>query len=159
MSAETDRTRVELAAARLLSIYEGPAWHGPSVLEALAGVDANSAAAHRVDGAHNIGELVAHIAVWNDIMRGALEGKTIGRPTDAEDFIPFPDSADDAEWQRRLEHLRSSVHGAHAAIGEFPLKRLRDTVPGRDYNFFLLIEALPDHLTYHAGQISLLKKH
>ncbi|MFI5230057.1 MAG: hypothetical protein ACHQWU_13370, partial [Gemmatimonadales bacterium] len=42
--------------------YTGPAWHGPSVIEALAGVDARTAS-HKPDADRNsIHELVLHLA-------------------------------------------------------------------------------------------------
>ena len=40
---------------------EGEAWHGPSVLEAVAGVSAEQASSHPIRDAHSIWELVLHI--------------------------------------------------------------------------------------------------
>ncbi|PYQ46578.1 MAG: hypothetical protein DMF78_26090 [Acidobacteria bacterium] len=53
MSSEIERLEAQLEAA-----FEGPAWHGPSVLEALDGVTAEGASAHPLTGAHSIWELV-----------------------------------------------------------------------------------------------------
>ena len=39
----------------------GQAWHGPPVLEALAGVSAEQASSHPLPDAHSIWELVLHI--------------------------------------------------------------------------------------------------
>ena len=47
MSAEINRLEEQLSRA-----FEGEAWHGPSVLESLAGVSAAQAASHPIAGAH-----------------------------------------------------------------------------------------------------------
>jgi len=41
--------------------WQGPAWHGPEVLLALAGVTASQAAARPIRAAHSIWELVHHL--------------------------------------------------------------------------------------------------
>ncbi len=56
MAGETRRLEEQLKRA-----LEGEAWHGPSVLESLAGVTAEEAAAHPIPGAHSIWELVLHL--------------------------------------------------------------------------------------------------
>jgi hypothetical protein len=46
---------------QLRRAFEGDAWHGPSVLEALTGVNAKMAAAKPIPTAHSIWEIVEHI--------------------------------------------------------------------------------------------------
>lgn len=46
---------------QLRRAFEGDAWHGPSVLEALDGVSASQAAARPLDSVHSIWELVLHL--------------------------------------------------------------------------------------------------
>ena len=57
MTAEVNRLEEQLRRA-----LEGEAWHGPSVLESLAGLSAAQAASHPIAGAHSIWELVLHLA-------------------------------------------------------------------------------------------------
>ena len=52
---------IERIETQLRLSFEGPAWHGPSVLEALEGVSAEDAAEHPIEGAHSIWELVLHL--------------------------------------------------------------------------------------------------
>jgi len=74
----TDSDRI---AQQLENAFDGGAWHGPTLLELLAGVDAQTAAAHPLPGAHSIWELVLHIAAWDDavnrriVFRKALQLK------------------------------------------------------------------------------------
>ena len=50
-------TRLE---EQLRRVFEGEAWHGPAVLEVLAGVSVEAAAAHPIPGSHSIWEIVLH---------------------------------------------------------------------------------------------------
>ena len=59
--SETDRLADQIRRA-----FEGEAWHGDSLLEILAGVNAKTAAARSIPNAHTIWELLLHIQVWDD---------------------------------------------------------------------------------------------
>ncbi len=79
MSGEARRLEEQLRRA-----LEGKAWHGPSVLESVAGVSAEQAAAHPVPGAHSIWELVLHLGTDYSLVLRRLAGN--GRPlSPAED--------------------------------------------------------------------------
>jgi uncharacterized damage-inducible protein DinB len=69
--------------------YSGPAWHGPSVVEALDGVDAR-AAAYKFDSDRNsIHELVLHLAHGRHLLIERITGATIE---------PFPRSLREPWW-------------------------------------------------------------
>ena len=53
MSTELERLELQIQRS-----FEGPAWHGPSVLEALQGLRAEGAQAYPIAGAHSVWELV-----------------------------------------------------------------------------------------------------
>jgi hypothetical protein len=69
MSEEINRLEEQLSRT-----IEGEAWHGPSVLESLAGISAAQAASHPIAGAHSIWELVLHIASDYDLILPRLAG-------------------------------------------------------------------------------------
>src|SRR5437899_1093949 len=99
---EVNNTRLQTRAAeRLRAMYQGPAWHGPSLQEAFAGVDA-AAAQRRVGASHTIWELVGHITAWNEVIRRRLAGEAVDSLTDAENFPPAPAAAPEAAWQALL---------------------------------------------------------
>lgn len=145
-----------LAAARLHDVHEGPAWHGPSLKEALAGVDATLAVRRPPHGGHTIWELAAHVGVWADVCRRRLQGEVIAGLPPAEDFPPA--GAGDEAWRALLADLDRRTAGLRAAIKAFPASRLEEIVPAKDYTFATMIHGAPDHTVYHAGQIALLKK-
>jgi len=71
-----DRRAVEVRRIQrqLEHTFNGPAWHGPALLELLADVNAGKAAARPIAGAHSIWELVLHIAAWDKAVARRLAG-------------------------------------------------------------------------------------
>ncbi len=77
-------TELERLESQLKRSFEGPAWHGPSVLEALEGLTPEAAQAHPVPGAHSVWELVLHLAgtyVRSAVLR--FDGDQLDRPLTA----------------------------------------------------------------------------
>jgi len=54
-------SEIERILGQLKRAYEGNAWHGRSVREALEGVTAEQAHTHTLQNAHTIWELAQHI--------------------------------------------------------------------------------------------------
>ena len=154
---------IESLLADLRRIYEGNAWHGPSVLEALQDVTTGQAAARPVPDAHTIYELTHHIAAWIGETTARLQGNPPGNPADG-DFPSRSATVDDAEWadvRARLERRQAELL---ETVSEFDTARLDDAVnpKTRDIDgpvtFRALLSGLAQHSAYHAGQIVLLKK-
>ena len=152
MASEIVRLEEQLRRA-----LEGEAWHGPSVLEALAGVSAEQASSHPIPGAHSIWELVLHIDSDYALVLRRLAGD--GRPLTSEDGWPSCPPATAENWQRDVESLRRLNQQLREAVREFPEERLDlplvAEVPYTAYTQFI---GVTQHNLYHAGQISLLKR-
>jgi uncharacterized damage-inducible protein DinB len=139
--------------------FAGDAWHGDSLRELLNGVDAVTAAAHPVKGAHSIWELVLHIAAWDGAVRKRAGGAAVELP-DEENFPPVSDKSE-AAWRKAIEHLNRTHDDLVKAVAAFPNARLQEQVPGKTesyHNFFYMFSGIVQHELYHAGQIALLKK-
>jgi uncharacterized damage-inducible protein DinB len=139
--------------------FEGHAWHGDSVLELLADVDAKTAAAHPIKNAHSIWELILHIAAWDDAVRRRTGGKAV-RLSAKQNFPPVTD-ASEAAWHKAVDYLKHTHDELVKAVAAFPDSRLQEQVPGKTakyYNFFYMFSGIVQHELYHAGQIALLKK-
>jgi uncharacterized damage-inducible protein DinB len=152
--SETSRMADQLRRA-----FKGEAWHGPSVLEILDGVDAKTAAARPIDGAHSIWEIVVHIAVWDDAGRRRIAGEVV-QPTADQDWPSITDFSE-AGWKRTLQQLRQTHENLVKAVTSFSDSRLEDRVPGKEqkfYNFYYMLHGIAQHELYHAGQIAILKK-
>lgn len=148
----------------LRHMYEGGAWHGPSVTEALAGVTAAEAAARPVPSAHSIYELVHHLAAWTGEVTRRLQGAQAAEPEDGD--WPSPDVVvDEARWNEALALLAARHLALSAAILEFDAGRLSDKVGydssaplGTGGSYRTMLHGLIQHDAYHSGQIVLLKR-
>ena len=146
-------------ADQIRRAFEGNAWHGDSVLELLAGVDAKTEAAKPIANAHSIWELLLHIGAWDDAARRRTGGEAVTL-SDEQNF-PSVREVSEAAWRQAIESVKQTHNQLIQAVAAFPDSRLMDQVPGkteRYYNFFYLFSGIVQHELYHAGQIALLKK-
>jgi uncharacterized damage-inducible protein DinB len=146
-------------ADQIRRAFEGNAWHGDSVLELLAGVDAKTAAAQPIANAHSIWELLLHIAAWDDAVRRRTGGEAVTL-RDEQNF-PSVKEVSEAAWRQAIESGKQTHNQLIQAVAAFPDSRLMDLVPGKTekyYNFFYMFSGIVQHELYHAGQIALLKK-
>ncbi|HJW32484.1 MAG TPA: DinB family protein [Holophagaceae bacterium] len=149
-------TRSECArlADQLERGYRGGAWHGPSLGETLAGVEAPLAAWRPAPGFHCIADLVGHLAYW---MRETSHRMGGG------DSMAGPDWPSDAPltaeaWRDRLADLEEAYRSLHATLGALDDSRLEDAVPGADPTIRGLLLGTLQHNAYHSAQMALLRK-
>lgn len=157
LSASRELRRI---AEDLGRMHRGPAWHGPSVREALEGVAFGTAVARAHPGAHNIYELAHHIAAWIGETTHRLQGGKAGEPKEG-DFPSPNDTPDDARWQAILRRIDEAHEALQAAILTFDAERLDDVVGGASESpttYLTMLHGAISHDAYHAGQIVLLRK-
>jgi DinB family protein len=155
----------------------GPAWHGPSILELLKGVTATQATAKPIRDAHSIWELVTHTAAWLEIGRLRLEGKAPLRITESMNWPPVPPSlfelrraskpkasrphvAASQAWKADVSRLRRAAKDLRTTIAAQDDRRLDEELPGVDdtWSAYITLHGVLQHVLYHAGQIAILKK-
>jgi len=150
-------SEVQRIVDQLQRAYEGPAFHGDAVKEILEDLTAEQASRRPLKQAHSIWELTGHIAGWHGEIGNRLKGQTAKLLPPEENFPQAKDPSD-AAWKKTLEKLDKSYQELKAIMQKFPEARLADKVPGRDYNFYVLMHGIVQHTLYHAGQIAILKK-
>jgi hypothetical protein len=91
-------------AAQLQAAMEGPAWHGPAVLELLRDVSAAQAVARPIPNAHTIWELALHLQGAYRLVLRRLRGEP-ERFTEADDWPPLPAEPGEVEWGETLAEL------------------------------------------------------
>jgi len=151
-------TEIERILDQLKRAYEGEAWHGPSVREALAGVTAEQAQARPLPNAHSIWELVHHIAVWESIGRRRLEGDNAQIVISSPDDWPPADDRSAAAWEQAKASLDRGHHALREAISRVPESRLDEPVFAGMSTVYVTMHGVIQHDLYHAGQITILKK-
>ena len=150
----TELERIEDQMRRAL---EGGAWHGPAVLELLAGVTAAQAHARPIAGAHSIWELVLHLASAYRLVLRRLAGDARPLSPD-EDWPPVPEPTE-ANWRAAVAALRQVNAEARRAVAAFDAARLdQPLVADPPYTAYVQFIGLTQHDLYHAGQVAILKR-
>ncbi len=149
--SERDRILDQLTKA-----FEGEAWHGPSVLEVLAGVTYQRALKKPIPGAHSIWELVLHITTWEDVVRRRLLGESPDI-TSKENWPPVKDKTK-AAWERALSALRAGHMKLRETAAGVRDEQLDASPTGKYSTRYQLLHGVIQHDLYHAGQIAVLKK-
>jgi uncharacterized damage-inducible protein DinB len=160
MPAKEKLSEAALIADQLRRAFDGDAWHGPALLELLKDIDAATATAKPIRGAHSIWELVLHITAWDGAALSRLAGKK-AQLKGAKNFplVPkFGSKPAEAAWQDTIDRTKSTHETLVRTVAVLPEERLRDQVPGKKYDFYHLLHGVVQHELYHAGQIAILKK-
>jgi len=150
-------TESQRIADQLKRAFDGEAWHGPALREALDGVTAAMAVAHPIAGAHSIWEITAHLAGWEDVVSRRLTGEVLTEPPEG-DFPAAPADAGEDAWAA----LQAKAHAGHARlvqqIGELTEAGLKARLDEKPYPVWFMAHGAVSHALYHVGQIVLLKK-
>ncbi len=149
-------SEIERIIDQIRRVSSGGAWHGPSLAELLVDVDARTAAARPIAGAHTIWELVSHITTWRDVVRRRLEGEVV-EPPDEVDWPPVPETSEES-WGRARSSLESAGRRLEQTLASLEEAELERQAAGCAYSKYILAHGAVQHDLYHAGQIALLKK-
>jgi uncharacterized damage-inducible protein DinB len=137
--------------------YREPAWYGPALLTLLKGVTPAQAAKRPIPTAHTIWELVRHIIVWIKIPRERIETHTGMDPETVAEWEPIPEFTA-AAWEAMLAELEQELELLKKTFLKMSDAQLNEPVPGKDFSYYVVMQGVVQHMTYHAGQIALLKK-
>lgn len=153
---EAQHTETRRIKEMLIQIYEGEAWHGPSIKNILENTSLDIAA-QRLSGSHNIIEMVRHMVIWREFVIARLDGD------DAFDVIAdenwtHVDELQAFAWFEAKEKLEKSQERLLTLLDQMPDSRLYETVANRPYDFYTLLHGILQHDVYHLGQIVLLRK-
>jgi len=151
MASESERIRGQIAKA-----FTASAWYGPALLEVLAGVDAKTAAAHPIAGAHTIWEVLLHVRYGQQLMINRVRGSQAKWDLSAD--WPSVGEASETAWQALLEELKRGEEELGKVVAAFPESRLDEPVLPDAPSMYDNLQGYAQHHAYHAGQISMLKK-
>ncbi len=146
----------------LREVYGGPAWHGPSVKQALAGVTASVAAQRLAADRNSIWELVLHLAHGRHLL--------VGRVTDTRSaafprrvrapWWPIIDyEMTDAAWRDDLQLLDDCQARLLDVVGHATKKQLARRPKSSKHTVAEQLLGMAVHDGYHAGQIRQLALH
>ena len=152
----------DTATVQLLrEVYAGPAWHGPSVKEALDGVSAAAAARRLAPDRNSIWELVLHLAHGRHLVAGRVANTTADFPRRIrEPWWPVIDyEMTDAAWRSDLRLLDECQDCLIEAASRATAAQLARVPDGATHSVADQLLGMAVHDGYHAGQIRQLALH
>ena len=154
---EPDTERATILAL-LHESYVGPAWHGPSVREALDGVTAHVASSKPSDKRNSIWELVLHLAHGRHLLIERIVATSAHEfPRRVrEPWWPAAPSEESEEAWRKDVTLLDEYHDKLIAAIEAAKPDQLARVPSKGPAIGQQLLGMALHDTYHAGQIRLL---
>ncbi len=133
-------------------VYNGKAWHGPSIMDVLKDVD-DSTARKKLGNSHSLVQLVLHMVSWRTFVTKRLLGDSAFELTDDQNFPP------ETDWPTAMKKLEDSQAELLRALDAVTSDQLHEAVANRKYDFFILLHGIIHHDIYHIGQIQLIKKY
>ena len=148
-------TLEDVVLKTLLAGVEGGGAHADSS-RALDGLDWRLAG-KLIEGApYTVMQSANHIIWWNGYTLSHFRGETPTPPAHAVDGWPGPAApASDEEWQAFIRAYKASLEALAAAAreGRFTEPLRKEGRPRAD-----ILRAMGQHVTYHVGQIALLRR-
>jgi uncharacterized damage-inducible protein DinB len=149
-------TQGEILADELRRSLRGDAWHGPALLEVLAGLSPEEAMQRPLPAAHNIWELVLHVGSWANIALRRINGGQV-EPYDGEDW-PEVHGFTQENWEEACSAMRESYERLSEVALGMTDDELLAKAPKSERTIAGMINGVVQHAAYHGGQIALLKK-
>lgn len=156
-------TRKDELIDALRRSFDGDAWHGPALQDALADVTAEEALWRPARHVHSIWEITLHVAGWAQECANRLATGKAGEPAGGD----WPDVGSECDrdgWEDALQQLfhgRDVLLRAAQGLGDDALDGTEGTTSAAHAQPITragLLSGIAQHNAYHAGQISLLKK-
>ncbi len=145
-------------AGMLKSVVDGPAWHGPSVMELIDAMSAEQARRKPVKDGHSVWEVLLHMIAWQEYALRVLDGGDATALDGEADWPRVPEPPTETAWDTAKRKFEGGMRELRERIIHLDEAQLRTRVQGRDFPLKVLLHGLVHHNVYHCGQIALMKK-
>ncbi len=145
-----------LLAKHFREIHTGGNWTTTNLKDTLADVKWEEAQ-KSVFGLNSIALLTYHVTYYVNVLMKVLEGG----PLDGKDEYSFqlPAIESQKEWKQLVVNALLTAEKTADLIKQLPEERLFEPFTDEKYgNYYRNIAGIIEHMHYHLGQISLLKK-
>lgn len=146
--------RVADVLAALEAAFGKKGWHGPTVLQALAGVTSAQAALKPTGVHHSIHQLVDHVEYWEEA--GLRSATTRGKPRRTRRDWSRP-TLSFAASVARMKRTHRALVSAISRLTDADLDRSIGSWNSGTLPLAGVLHGVAAHDAYHAGQIRLLR--
>lgn len=145
----------DILRATLIAGVEGQGAH-TEASRMLDGLDWQLAGRRLAEAPYTIQQEASHIVYWNDYAVAASKGESPAAPEHAVDGWPGPEApADAAAWEAFVLEYKASLE---ALAGEIRRIAVGEMMPGGRRSRADVLRAMGNHVSYHVGQIALLRR-
>jgi len=145
-------------SGRLRRTITGPMWHGPSLREALQGMNAADAVEHPIRSMKTVWEIVLHVTARAERARLRMDGLALEEPTPEEDWPPIPIPCTADAWEDSQVRMANAYRSMAVRVCEVMSSGFLKVVEQQSYNIATMADGVAEHGAYHAGQIVMLLK-
>src|SRR5262245_32302295 len=133
-------TTTRMLLDHLESVYNGKAWHGPTLRGALRGISAALAGQKLTQSGHSIADIALHCAYWKYTVRRRLQKSARGAfPWQGSNWFTLPNPLSETQWKEILRTLDEEHELLCQAIETFSDAKLTQVPPGSRFSYYQLI--------------------
>ena len=145
-------------SGRLRRTITGPMWHGPSLREALNGMNAADAVERPIRSMRTVWEIVLRVTARAEGARLRMDGLALEEPTPEEDWPPIPIPCTAAAWEDARVQMANAYRSMAVRVCEVMSSGFLKVVEKQSYNIATMSDGVAEHGAYHAAQIVTLRK-
>jgi uncharacterized damage-inducible protein DinB len=143
-------------AKNLREVHTGGNWTAVNLKDTLAGITWQQATTP-VYGFNTIATLVYHTHYYITVVTRVLQNEALNA-SDKESFVQLSFSSQQ-EWENYITTVLAGAESFAARVEQLPEARLAETFVHEKYgNYYRNLHGIIEHLHYHLGQITLIKK-
>ncbi len=143
-------------AKQVRDAHTGGNWTGVSLKQGLEGITWQQATS-KVENCNTIAVLVFHINYYMHALLNVLKGT----PLNTSDKYSFdlPPITSQVQWEQLISKVFAEAEEAAGLIEQLPESKLTETFVLEKYGtYYRNLAGMLEHLHYHLGQITLIKK-
>lgn len=146
----------ERIAAHIQDVFNGDNWTEVNLADTVVDINYTEATTITKVSPNSIAMLVHHLKFYNEVVLKRLQG-TNPKISSANGF-DMPPIQNEQQWKQLVSDcLQSAKNLAEAALA-FPADKLESVPVGGHNNMYKNLHGIAEHVHYHLGQITILKK-
>ncbi len=150
------RNEVRRISKMMHDVFDGAAWHGPSIMEVLNKISPEQAFKVN-EHIRPVCELVRHMISWKIFATERLKGHHDFEITKKENW-DIHNRDNPLLWNEILDDLKDGQKQLIDILENTIDEKLMEEVEGKAYNYYTLLHGVIQHDLYHLGEIVLLSK-
>ncbi|MBT31729.1 MAG: hypothetical protein CMO01_18890 [Thalassobius sp.] len=153
------KTEITKLIHKLNSVLQGTPWYNEPLIHKLESIDYKIANITPTGLNYSVARLVKHMINWRRFAIDKIEGKNqYYIELNSADDWPAINITSNEDWITLKKELVETHVTFFNLLQEKDDQFLEQTVQGREYNFYYLINGITEHDIYHSGQVAVVSR-